>query len=396
MDDPVALPAAPLVRPRRVMVDARLGLGSGIGRYVQNIVPRVAARLSDVSFYLVVEPGEAARAADFVAGSLGNVIVQPNATRPFSLREQISFPALAGRVDATWFVNYWMPLRWRGRALTIVHDLLHLTPNLFAASRAKRALARATFAKVRRDAEEIIFISRFTEREFNDHVGPAAGRTSVVHHGIDHNGAEQIAPSGPKQCQMIVVAAAKQHKNFEAVMEAWRRSALPSPWKLIIVTPGDALRSSLGSDALASADASVEVHRGVSDAELWRLYQQSAVLLMPSRYEGFGLPLLEGMAQGCVPISSTADALVEVGTGGCVSYVPPLDVEGWVAAMRTIAERTASDPEWVERAGARNVAHARNWRWDDAADRTAMVLDRLLAQPARPDDQSARQDGARR
>jgi glycosyltransferase involved in cell wall biosynthesis len=377
------------------MVDARLGLGSGIGRYVLNIVPRVAIRLNEVAFDLVVDPHEAGRIGDVMSARARNVTVCPDPTPPFSLREQASFAVRARRFDATWFVNYWMPLRWRGPTLVVVHDLLHLAPDLFPGGRLKRLLARATFEKVRRSADEVIFISRFTEREFRDRVGTPEGRTTVVHHGVDHFrdhvGIDRPATVPVKQPQMIVVAAAKRHKNFAVVLDAWQRSALPDPWKLIVVTPGDALRSSVSLDsAAAAANAGVEIRRGIDDAALWNLYEQSAVLLMPSLYEGFGLPLLEGMMHGCVPIASTADALVEVGAGSCIAHVPGHDVEGWAAAMRAVAQRIDLDPAWLAATGRRNAAHAQAWQWDDAADKTAAILARMLSGVASPTNEYVR------
>lgn len=364
---------------RRIMVDARLGMGSGIGRYVQNIVPRVAARLPGVAFDLVVDPQEAGRVAGFMQDRARNVVICPDATPPFSLREQTAFPARAKAADATWFVNYWMPLRWRGPSLVVVHDLLHLVPELFPTPLPKRLLSRATFEKVRRDANEIIFISRFTEREFLSRVGARRGRGTIIHHGVDHYGTAP-APAAPpaKQRRMIVVAAAKRHKNFTVILEAWQRAALSDGWRLTVITPGDALRSSIALDPAALERQGVDLRHGVSDAELSALYDQSAILLMPSHYEGFGLPLLEGMKHACLPICSTAEALVEVGAGGEVAYVSGHDVEGWRWAMERLARRVEDDPAWLAAAGQRNSHHAEQWTWDQTADQTAAVLDRLL------------------
>jgi glycosyltransferase involved in cell wall biosynthesis len=65
------------------------------------------------------------------------------------------------------------------------------------------------------------------------------------------------------------------------------------------------------------------------------MYRGAVALVLPSHYEGFGLPLLEAMAAGVPTISSDAPALVEV-AGGSSLHLPATDVAGWEAAMDTL------------------------------------------------------------
>lgn len=149
----------------KLLIDARVGWGHGIGRVVANAVPRCAALRPDWRFDVVVERSDVVRAERAFAG-VPNVRVAPSDVRPFSLREQTALSGHLDGHDLTWFTNYWVPLAWRGRFVATVHDMLHLVPELLPASRLNRALARRTFHKLRRDAAAVMFDSRFTQREF--------------------------------------------------------------------------------------------------------------------------------------------------------------------------------------------------------------------------------------
>src|SRR5207245_3763155 len=70
----------------------------------------------------------------------------------------------------------------------------------------------------------------------------------------------------------------------------------------------------------------------VSDQRLIELYQRATLFVFPSRYEGFGLPVLEAMACGCPVISSNASSLPEV-AGDAAILLDPMDVEGFTRGM---------------------------------------------------------------
>lgn len=362
----------------RILVDARLPWGSGIGRYVRNIVPPVAVRMPSARFTLLVSPGDAARANALAAAGTG-IEVRTTTIRPFSLREQTALPVLARDHDLTWFTNYWVPLRWRGRFVATVHDLIHLDPR-FPVSRAKRYAAARTFAKVARDAAHIVFVSRFSARVFAAEIGtPHAG--SVVHHGIDHADIASPAPDRTRDKIALVVAAAKEHKNLPLLLDAWAEAA-PDGWQLVVVTPADDLRSSIDLTPHAGEGAgrsTVRILRGITDAELGDLYATAGFALVPSRYEGFGLPLLEAMRAGMPVVSSTADALVEVASGALIPFVDPDDREGWIQAIRAIAAACETDGELQRAVAARNRTIAEGFTWDRAGARTAEILSRVLA-----------------
>jgi glycosyltransferase involved in cell wall biosynthesis len=102
----------------------------------------------------------------------------------------------------------------------------------------------------------------------------------------------------------------------------------------------------------------------VPDADLAALLHGASVLVVPSRAEGFGLPVLEGMAAGVPVVTSDAAALVEVG-GGATAVVPVGDAAALAAALARVASDENVRRDMIRRGRER----ARDFSWSKAADR---------------------------
>lgn len=366
----------------KLLVDARLGWGSGIGRYIENMIPRVAALLPETALDVLVTDAHAQRATACFAQA-GNVRIVSTSIQPFSAAEQVGLTRYARGCDLTWFTNYWVPFTWQGRFTVTVYDVLHLLPNLFPASLPKRWASRRAFTKVCRQAEAAFFISRFTRDEFHRTVG-RPGNGIVTQLGADHLLPDHLLPNGAlptKDKRLLVVATFKKHKNFITVLDAWKQAHVADYWRLTIVAPGGKLRSSVDMDAMTVGMRGVDVRRGVSDAELRDLYARTAILLAPSLYEGFGLPLLEAFAAGAYAVSSTAGSLVEIAEGADAALVNGLDVDGWIAAIERACARLDDGRIDAHAVARHNMAHAATFRWDDTARTTAATLRALLTIP---------------
>jgi glycosyltransferase involved in cell wall biosynthesis len=135
----------------------------------------------------------------------------------------------------------------------------------------------------------------------------------------------------------LFVGTLEPRKNAAVVIEATRRLRRTGRRvRLILIgQPGwnfEPLRHLIRQ---AESEGAVEWPGYVNDTERDRLYRGAVAVVLPSHYEGFGLPLLEAMAAGVATISSDAPALVEV-AGGSSLHVPATDIAGWEAAMNTL------------------------------------------------------------
>lgn len=364
----------------KLLVDARIGWGHGIGRVIANTVPRVARLRPGWKIDVLVPPSDLLAAETAFVGA-SNLTIKRCAVRPFSVREQTALQAYGRGYDLTWFTNYWVPLAWRGRFVVTVHDMLHLLPEYTPGSRIRRALAKRTFAKVRRDARAVMFDSRYTQDAFGRIVGlPRQGRTVPL--GGDHLEYGTLKPLGDRARRLIVVAAAKQHKNFALLFDAWRKARVADHWVLTVISPGAMLRTSIDlSDAAETDDDAanrIDIRRGVSNAELASLYADSAILLMPSLYEGFGLPLLEGMLAGALCISSSAGSMVEIAEGAFVQFVNGTDLPGWIAAIEQACATIDRGDLDLDALLRHNALQASRFRWDRTATDVIAVLESTM------------------
>jgi len=356
----------------KLLVDARTGWGHGIGRVIVNTIPRVALLRPTWQVDVLVLPQDCAAARHAFDG-VANLTVVECAVNPFSLGEQTKLARYARGYALTWFTNYWVPLGWSGAFVVTVHDMLHLIPHLFPASRSKRLLSRRTFSKIRRDARTIMFDSRFTEKAFTKLVGPPRHGVTVQLGG-DHLNYGQLSPVRARSRRLLVVAAAKQHKNFNLLFVAWQAAQVASHWTLTVISPNSMMRSSVDLDAM-SENTRVEIRRGVSNDELSALYADSAVLLMPSLYEGFGLPLLEGMLAGALCVSSNAGAMIEVAEGAFVQFVNGTDQLGWTKAIESVCAMIDEETVNTDMITRHNISCASRFQWDKTATQVVAVIE---------------------
>jgi glycosyltransferase involved in cell wall biosynthesis len=172
---------------------------------------------------------------------------------------------------------------------------------------------------------------------------------------------------------VLHVGSVVERKNIPAVFAAvggLRERGVPA-WLLQVGGPFTPLQVT----ALAERgirDAVVQVP-DAPERQLRAAYHASDVLLFPSHYEGFGLPLLEAMASGLPVVTSGAGALNEV-AGDSAIVVPSRDPERYVDAVIALVE----DTHLSEDLRARGRRRASAFRWTETARRTAEVYRSLL------------------
>lgn len=214
-------------------------------------------------------------------------------------------------------------------------------------------------ANVRR-ARAVIAISQAARDEIVSGLGLRPEGVHVVPPGIDVK--EWAPPNAMARRGLLFVGAPSPHKNLPILLDALRRLPLADRPHLTVAGPwprqqADELRRSAQSQGL---DLALEPY--VDDHRLRELYWTSSALVMPSRWEGFGLPVLEAMAAGCPVIVSTAAALQEV-AGGAALVVPVDDVDGLAAAMVRLLRDTGEQG----RRAAAGWARAAEFSWRRSA-----------------------------
>jgi glycosyltransferase involved in cell wall biosynthesis len=162
------------------------------------------------------------------------------------------------------------------------------------------------------------------------------------------------------------------HKNFTTLLEAIARIE-PTRRPRVVITGShsdDPLRPDVNRLGL---EACVDLRGWIDDDELDRLYATATAFVFPSRFEGFGLPLLEAMARGCPVIASDLPVLREV-AGDAAEYT---DTRSPEALARTIVN-LLGDAGSRARMSRRGLERAREFSWRRTAEGTLQSFERAL------------------
>jgi glycosyltransferase involved in cell wall biosynthesis len=161
------------------------------------------------------------------------------------------------------------------------------------------------------------------------------------------------------------------HKNLTRLVEAFAALSSRRDVRLVIVGSGRPRHVGALGAAIErlGVSASVDWHPYASGDELVQLYRGARMLVMPSLYEGFGLPVLEAMACGVPVVTSHVSSLPEV-VGDAAVLVDPTDVMSIADAMK----RLFTDDVLVKELRERGPSRARLFSWDKTGRAVRGVL----------------------
>ncbi|MEM0952906.1 MAG: glycosyltransferase family 1 protein [Pseudomonadota bacterium] len=362
----------------RIAVDARPLAAplTGIGRYTRSLLEMMIAQghqwflYSDrpLQIHLPHNPRVSVRHGDAIGGT------------PGSLRwAQWQFPrwCVQDIVDLFWSPRHHLPLMLDRRITSVVtiHDLVWrqfpetmLPKNLW--------LERLLMGPSIRRADRVICVSRFTASEVSRYYGSAVGKCQVIHEAAETDVAVSHRVSNLPPQYFLFVGTLEPRKNLPRLLQAYAtlRDDPVVPPLVIVGGEGWGNEDLPGLiEALQLADR-VKLYGYVSDAELQTIYAGAHCLLMPSLYEGFGLPVLEAMQHGVPAIASSTSSLPEV-VGDAGLLVSPYAEDALADAMR----RMAHEEPLHTTLSALAKARAAEFSWQRAAQETLALFEETLA-----------------
>lgn len=228
-------------------------------------------------------------------------------------------------------------------------------------------------------AAAVVAGSRLDENTVAELTGIGPDRLRYVPHGID---LQHFAPRGspPEVGRLLIVGRLAEHKGHGLALEALEALAgVGGPWRIAIAGGGpDDLSVSLAQQARAlNVSDRVDWLGEVSDDELPGLMERAQLVLFPSRYEGFGLALIEALASGALVLASPIAAHLEILSGhGLEDRIVNFDRAGEVAA-RIVMEGSRPRPE-VDAIRAAGVVRAASFSVDRMAERVDELYRELV------------------
>ena len=370
----------------RVAIDGRVITEHfpGIGRYTYHLVDALARVAPGDTFIVLHTPGQASPRHDLAAlARHPNVRLHPVRAPVFGLAAQWQVPRALRALGADVFhATYWVGA-YRPGVLTVLslYDLIGArVPS--SVPRWKQLGLDVAIRLALRGAGHVLTLSEASKRDVVEVYGLAQDRITVTPLAADPRfhpaGAAAIADLrarlGLPNRYALYVGINKPHKNLATLVDAWGRLAAVHPdvaatTDLVIAGPWDPRYAGVRAQADAlPPPARVRFLGPVPEADLPALYSGAAVFAFPSRYEGFGLPLLEAMACGVPVVAADATSLPEV-VGDAGWLVDPDDVAGWADALAA----TLADPTLAADLGGRGRARAAAFTWEETAGRTRAV-----------------------
>lgn len=323
----------------------------GVGAFVENVLCRLPPQLRCLGI------------ADRFAPPTG---VPIRAWPPVRHTQRAFFevsPWLADH-DVYWGTNHFLPQCLRRPAVVTVHDLLLLNgmdgEDRFGRWRLRSALRRATL---------IVANSATTADDLRAAFPGSARRIEVVRHGLTR--LESTAPPdpgpAPQRPLALMLGCHRPRKNPEFALHAVAR-ARDAGLDLELWVTGDIHPSF--APLFAAAPPWVRRLGVQPRQQLERLLAGAVALLFPSRYEGFGLPLLEAMAAAC-PVLALNTPINREMCGGAALLSD--DVGAWASTLRELAAGGNLRAEMQER----GRANAARFSWDQTAASYAEIFMRL-------------------
>jgi glycosyltransferase involved in cell wall biosynthesis len=233
--------------------------------------------------------------------------------------------------------------------------------------------SRLFFRRRCKSVNRFLTISEFIQKEMAVYLGISRQNTTVTYLGYDPTVLYPRSTAETEDClrrhrlshgYFLFVGSGDPRKNMAIIPKAIEKSGLDS----LLVAAG------WSGWAEETEWERVRFLGYVDDDDLARLYSGAVALIFPSRYEGFGLPILEAMACGCPVITTRKASMPEVAGDAALYMKDPDDVEGLAEILKELVQNPVGRKEWVEK----GLARAGQFSWRNTAEATFRAFEQTF------------------
>ena len=305
---------------------------TGAGRVARQMTEHLAAR-GDVNLHVLADAGDHAR-------------IIPLVNKPWSDYTYHFLESETSRQQAKWFLlnrpyaeSYWpeadivyctaesyVPAK-KARLVVTLHDAAYLEADAHQHDRSfqtQRMKWKFLYRKLVRKADLFHIVSQFSAERLTHFLPEIRNRVRVVHNAVTPHFFQPVTPAGSEYLAsvglagrpfLLVPGGLHFRKNAELILEAWPLLRTMHP-DLTLAIVNHSNPSYV--EKTKAFDGSVKVLGFVPEDGLRALYASAQIVWFPSRYEGFGLPVIEAMACGAAVVASESSSIPEIAGGAAL------------------------------------------------------------------------------
>ena len=317
----------------KLLVDDRWFGATGIGRYADEILQRApsGSEIEQLSKFWAIK----------------------NPISPLLLGLEINRRS----PDLFWSPGFMPPMNSQSPYIVTVHDLIHLRYG----SKLQVFYYNNVIRPLLRNAASILTVSEYSRREILDWIDLPPEKVVSVYNGVSHGYTREGAKFNPGYQYLLYVGNKRSHKNLVRLLDAFSDANISDDIKLVC-TGGASNELLQVADKLKISERVVFLGF-VKEEDLPSVYRGALAVVLVSLYEGFGIPLIEGMACGTPVLTSNVSALPEI-SGGAACLVDPFDVGEICSGI----ERVVNDAELREKLIMRGNMRSIEFSWSESAN----------------------------
>ncbi len=362
---------------RKIGYDARMIEHSGIGVRIQHILKFWPINMIDAELFVFGDP-EKLRNYDLPK----HAKIIPYSAKIYSVKEWMGHPAMKN-MDLLDIPHFNVPIFQISKCIVTIHDLIPYHFKSVHGSLIKRFYLNFILRLIIRYAKKIVAVSNFTKQDIQKEFDSGNRDIEVIYNGIDplifHPNDEVLVNEFRQNLNLpktflLSIGIGKVHKNFEFLIRnlvmLWRNGSLNIPLVLGGISkdiPDDIqnLKSQFPDKLIILPFQSYD--------KLPFIYQTSDLFIFPSKFEGFGFPVLEAQAVGAPVLSSNATVLPEILKDSAFLFDPTNDKDFQEVLLRLLGDHELRISKKSE-----GLVNSARFHWLDQIKKIKKMYESLL------------------
>ena len=325
-----------------IHIDGRMIYSSGIGRCLREIIKEIIIIDKNVKIDIYGRKADYHRYLQEYSINQHEIIFRENNSPIYSFREQIAGSInnlKKNKNDVFYYPHYNLPYLIQENSVFTIHDFTQFKfPEYFGTNKVK--IARLILNNAVKKSKKIIVVSKSTAEDFYSYFPGHIDKVEIIYNAVS----KDFRPLSDEEKELFIekykpgkyimfVGNNKPHKNIAGLVKSFADIKKEfADFKLLIISKDFKLEDISIEEKIKD---DITIIDSVSDDELVYYYNCASILVLPSFYEGFGLPVIEAMACGCPVVASNVSSMPEL-CGEAAILIDPYDADSITGGISSL------------------------------------------------------------